>query len=178
MHQHLDAAQGVRNRISTWEIHLTRQPRRRISPGSGAAVSRGRRAVGVAQHGVEGAGEVVGQRAAVVVLGQRHQAGQNQQHQEEQVEREGGAQHPVEEGPVRGRIPLFLPEWGRRGRAGWEVHQHIGKTVSPALHSFTFTVFVFFKLALKYQGHCRVQWTGFWSLFYYENLKMKMQSDT
>lgn len=41
------------------------------------AVSCGRGAVGVAQHGVEGAGKVVGQCAAVVVLSQGHQAGQH-----------------------------------------------------------------------------------------------------
>lgn len=37
--------------------------------------SCGWRAIGVAQHGVEGAGEVVGEGAAVVVFRQRHQAG-------------------------------------------------------------------------------------------------------
>ena len=74
-----------------------------------AAFSCGRRAVGVAQHGVEGAGEVVGQGAAVVLLRQRHQAGQNQQHEEEQVQGEGSPEDPVEEGSVWGRIPPILP---------------------------------------------------------------------
>lgn len=53
--------------------------------------SRGRRAVGVAQHRVEGPGEVVGQSAAVVFFRKRDQTGQNQQDQEQQVEGEGGS---------------------------------------------------------------------------------------
>jgi hypothetical protein len=40
-------------------------------------VSGGWWAIGVAQHGVEGVGKVVGQCAAVVVLSQGHQAGQH-----------------------------------------------------------------------------------------------------
>lgn len=40
--------------------------------------------IGVAEHGVEGAGKVVGLRAAVVVLGGRHQAGQSQEQQQQQ----------------------------------------------------------------------------------------------
>lgn len=63
------------------------------------AVSCGRGAVGVAQHGVEGAGKVVGQGTAVVLFRQRHQASQHQQQQEEQVEGEGSTQYPVEEWP-------------------------------------------------------------------------------
>lgn len=71
--------------------------------------SGGGRAVGVAQHGVEGAGEVVGVGAAVVLLGERHQAGQHQQQQEEQLQREGGSQDAVEQ-----RSPPLL---GGRGLA-------------------------------------------------------------
>lgn len=43
--------------------------------------------VGVAQHGVEGAGEVVGLGAAVVFLRGRDHASQEQKQQEEQLER-------------------------------------------------------------------------------------------
>lgn len=45
-------------------------------------VSYGRRSVGVAQHGMEGAGEVVGVVAAVVLLRHGHQAGQADEEQE------------------------------------------------------------------------------------------------
>lgn len=71
--------------------------------------SRGWGPVGVAQHGVEGAGVVIGAGAAVVLVGQRHQAGQNQQQEEQQVEREGGAEHPPEEGGSGGGRPPLIP---------------------------------------------------------------------
>lgn len=87
-------------------MSLSGAPRR---PPAERGRSRGRRAVGVAQHGVEGAGEVVGEGAAVVLLGQRHQAGEDEQHEEEQLEGEGGPEDPVEEGPARGGVPPFLP---------------------------------------------------------------------
>jgi len=70
-------------------------------------VSCGRGPVGVAQHGVEGAGKVVGQRAASALppagaprWRQQHQ--QQQQQQQQQVEGERGPQHPLEEGPRGG----------------------------------------------------------------------------
>lgn len=78
--------------------------------------SRGRGSVGVAQHGVEGAGEVVGQRAAAVVLGQRNQAGKNQQQQEEQLEGERRPHHPGEEGAPRRRVAALLPAGTQAGR--------------------------------------------------------------
>lgn len=52
--------------------------------------SYGWRSIGVAQHGVEGAGEVVGVVAAVVLLGHGHQAGQADEEQEEQLDGERG----------------------------------------------------------------------------------------
>lgn len=65
--------------------------RGRDSPLGRHSGSCGRRAVGVTQHWVEGAGEVVGQRTAIILFRQRHQAGENQQHEEEQVEGEGSS---------------------------------------------------------------------------------------
>lgn len=52
------------------------------------------RPIDVAQHGVEGAGKVIGPRTAVVVAPGWDQAGQQQKQQEEEVEREGCPQHP------------------------------------------------------------------------------------
>lgn len=52
--------------------------------------SYGRRSIGVAQHGMEGAGKVVGVMAAVVLLGHGHQAGQADEEQEEQLDGECG----------------------------------------------------------------------------------------
>lgn len=63
-----------------------------------------RRAIGVAQHGVEGAGEVVGEGTAVIVLGRGNQAGQRQQQQEEQVQGKRGSQNPVQEPPASGNF--------------------------------------------------------------------------
>lgn len=48
-------------------------------------VSRGWRAVGVVQHGVEGPGEVVGPGAAGLTLGQGNQTGQEQEEEQEEV---------------------------------------------------------------------------------------------
>lgn len=62
--------------------------------------SYGRRSVGVAQHRVEGAGEVVGVVAAVVLLRHGHQAGQAYEEQEEQVDGECGPEDPKQEGLV------------------------------------------------------------------------------
>lgn len=92
--------------------------------------SCGRRAVGVAQHRVEGAGEVVGQGAAVVLFRQRHQAGQNQQHEEEQVQGEGSPEDPVEEGSMWGRIPPLLP-----GRQKLKIVTTVYFTAKPELMS-------------------------------------------
>lgn len=63
------------------------------------------------QHGLEGSGEIVGQLTAVVVFRRWHQADQNQEHKEEQVEVEGGAEHPLEEVLLWGGVlpPLMLP---------------------------------------------------------------------
>lgn len=46
----------------------------------------GRWPVGIPQHGVEGAGKVVGLGAAVVIFGGRQQAGQEQQQQQQQLQ--------------------------------------------------------------------------------------------
>lgn len=62
--------------------------------------SGGRGAVGVVQHGVKRAGEVVGPSAAGVALRHGDQAGEQQQEQQEEVQRKSSAEHPVEE---RGR---------------------------------------------------------------------------
>lgn len=62
--------------------------------------SHGRGSIGVAQHRVEGAGEVVGVVAAVVLLRHGHQAGQADEEQEEQVDRERGPEDPKQEGLV------------------------------------------------------------------------------
>lgn len=52
--------------------------------------SCGGRAVGVMQHGVERTSKVVG-KCTAVVLRQRHQAGQDQQQEEEQLQGEGSS---------------------------------------------------------------------------------------
>lgn len=64
--------------------------------------SYGWRSVGVAQHRMEGAGEVVGVVAAVVLLRHWNQAGQADEQQEEQVDRERGPEDPTQEGLVLG----------------------------------------------------------------------------
>lgn len=60
--------------------------------------SYGRRSVGVAQHGVEGAGEVVGVVAAVVLLRHGNQAGQADEEQEEKLDGERSPEDPQQEG--------------------------------------------------------------------------------
>ncbi len=47
---------------------------------------------------MEGAGEVVGVVAAVVLLGHGHQAGQADEEQEEQLDGERGPEDPQQEG--------------------------------------------------------------------------------
>lgn len=54
----------------------------------------GRWPVGVPQHGVEGAGEVVGLGAAVVLFGGGQQAGQKQQQQQQQLQGQRCPDHP------------------------------------------------------------------------------------
>ena len=68
------------------------------SPWQSSCSSYGRRSVGVAQHGVEGAGEVVGVVAAVVLLGHRHQAGQADEEQEDEMDGERGPEDSQQEG--------------------------------------------------------------------------------
>ena len=57
-----------------------------------------RRSIGVAQHGMEGAGKVVGVVAAVVLLRHGHQAGQADQEQEQQLDGERGPEDTQQEG--------------------------------------------------------------------------------
>lgn len=67
----------------------------RSPPGSS---SYRRRSVGVVQHGVEGAGEVVGVVAAVVLLRHGHQAGQADEEEEEEVDGERRSEDAQHEG--------------------------------------------------------------------------------
>lgn len=60
--------------------------------------SDGWRSVGVAQHGVEGAGKVVGVVAAVVLLRHGHQARETNQEQEDQLDGKRGPEDPQQEG--------------------------------------------------------------------------------
>lgn len=84
-------------------------------PSLPAAVrSCGRRPVGVAQHGVEGAGEVVGAGAAGRVLRQRDQTRQQEEEEQEELQREGGAEHPIEEGASRWGVLLLSAGGARR----------------------------------------------------------------
>lgn len=69
----------------------------RRSPPPGSSSYR-RRSVGVVQHGVEGAGEVVGVVAAVVLLRHGHQAGQADEEEEEQVDGERRSEDAQHEG--------------------------------------------------------------------------------
>lgn len=59
--------------------------------------------VGVPQHGVKGPGEVVGLRAAVVLLGGGQQAGQEQQQEQQQLQGQRRPEHPGQEGALRPR---------------------------------------------------------------------------
>lgn len=67
--------------------------------------SCGRRPVGVAQHGVKGAGQAVGQGAAGVAGGPGGQAAQRQKQQQQQQEVDGHrhAQHSPQEGAATQR---------------------------------------------------------------------------
>lgn len=68
--------------------------------------------IGVAEHGVEGAGKIVGLRAAVVVLGGGHQEGQSQeQQQQQQLEGQCCPQHALDH-----RAPT--PWWHQPLRTG------------------------------------------------------------
>lgn len=67
---------------------------------SGRSSSYGRGSVGVAQHGMEGAGEVVGVVAAVVLLRHGNQAGQADDEEEEQLDGERRPEDPQQEGRV------------------------------------------------------------------------------
>lgn len=67
--------------------------------GAPSLLGRGR-PVGVPQHWVEGAGEVVGLGAAVVLFGGGQQAGQEQQQQQQQLEGQRCPQHAGEEGAL------------------------------------------------------------------------------
>lgn len=61
---------------------------------------RGRRPV-VAQHDIEGSGEVVGERAAVPVVHERQQEGEEQQSEEEEPQKKSQTTNPVQQ-------PTFL----------------------------------------------------------------------
>lgn len=60
--------------------------------------SNGRRSIGVAQHGMKGAGKVVGVVTAVVLLRHGHEAGQADEEEEQQLDGESGPEHSCEEG--------------------------------------------------------------------------------
>lgn len=62
--------------------------------------SYGWRPVGVAQHRMEGAGEVVGMVAAVVLLRHGNETGQADEEQQEQLDWERGPEDPQQEGLV------------------------------------------------------------------------------
>lgn len=68
------------------EQHGRKKHHPRVFSGAQAVLGRGR-PVGVAQHGVEGAGEVVGLGAAVVFLRGGDHASQEQKQQEKQLQR-------------------------------------------------------------------------------------------
>lgn len=87
-----------------WFTCHQKEPKASSLPASDR--SCGRRPVGVAQHGVEGAGEVVGAGAAGHVLRQRDQTRQQEEEEQEELQREGGAEHPIEEGARRWGVLL------------------------------------------------------------------------
>lgn len=60
--------------------------------------SYGRRAVGVSEHGVEGAGKVVGVGTAVVLLSHGHQTGQAHNEQQQELKWQSGPEHSQQEG--------------------------------------------------------------------------------
>lgn len=55
----------------------------------------GRRSVGVAQHGVEGASKVVSVVTAVVLLSHGHEAGQANEEEQQQLDGERCPEHPL-----------------------------------------------------------------------------------
>lgn len=102
--------------------------------------SCGRRPVGVAQHGVEGAGKVVGAGATGRVLRQRDQTRQQEEEEQEQLQREGGAERPIEEGARRrGVLLLSAGANGRRRKvetsfAGWNrLRPALNKRISASV---------------------------------------------
>lgn len=62
------------------------------------SLSYGWRSVHVAQHGMEGAGEVVGVMAAVVLLSHGHHAGEADEEQEEELDEKSSPEHAEQEG--------------------------------------------------------------------------------
>lgn len=75
---------------------------RRLAPPPGAR-SDGRGSVGVAQHGVEGVGEVVLVGAAVVLLSDGHQTRQAHDEQQQELQRQSRPQDPQQEGLAASR---------------------------------------------------------------------------
>lgn len=65
--------------------------------------SDGRGPIGVAQHGVEGAGKVVVVGAAVVLLSDGHQTRQAHNEQQQELQRQSRSQDPQQEGLAASR---------------------------------------------------------------------------
>lgn len=78
--------------------------------------SDGRGAVGVAQHGVKGAGEVVVVGAAVIVLSDGHQTRQTHDEQQQQLQRQSRPQDPQQEGLAASRSSATVWRGGTTAR--------------------------------------------------------------
>lgn len=76
-----------------------------------------RRPLGVAEHRVEGAGEVVGKGTAVVVLRRRHETGHHQHQQQDDLQRQCGPEDTLQEGFAPGWW-FFLVRMGGNGSSG------------------------------------------------------------
>lgn len=105
----------------------------------GRGLSDGRGAVGVAQHGVEGAGEVVVVGAAVILLSYGHQTRQTHDEQQQELQRQSRPQDPRQEGLAASRSSATAwaggttargsarrnpggPEDGRKGVSAHQTH--------------------------------------------------------
>lgn len=82
--------------------------------------------VGVPQHGVKGPGEVVGLRAAVVLLGGGQPAGQQEQQEQQQLQGQRRPEHPAQEGALRQRAARVGGARHPGNREGGELSRRLG----------------------------------------------------
>lgn len=96
----------------------------RGKPDAELPSSHRRRPVGVSEHWVEGAGEVVELDTAVVVVRRRHKTGHHHHQQQEDLQRQCGPEDTLQEGFAPGWW-FFLVRMGGTGSSG---------VARPAIH--------------------------------------------